>query len=438
MKNTKGITLIALVITIIVLLILAGISISMLSGDNSILNKAAEAKETTAEKSLKEETQIVISGRIAEKKTTGTNVKTLEEELKEKIKNAEITGISGNTEACYVKRGDVELTVYDSGEIEEGKYEIWDGSTVECPELKNENGIWNWYIFKPSQLKFLADFVNNGNSLTGEVDLTSKVTEYNAEDVTMTVDTTIYLMNNLDLGARQTNGTKTAGSDWIPIGKDASNVNNKLGTFEGNNYIIKGVYINTTDSFVGIFGNSNTIQNLTVKDSYITGDYMVGGVVGRIRKGKLENCHNKNTSVTALSEEMSSVGGIAGEASTSNTISKCTNSGTITGKGITYGGYVGGIVGYGLQSVIITGCTNNGTIKGEASQVGGIIGIAKNNSKISECVNNATVSGKKSVSGIIGETTCVIEKCINNGNIKGKDMQVAGIAACLGESAYKR
>ena len=43
-KRNKGITLIALVVTIIVLLILAGISISMLTGQNGILNRASEAK----------------------------------------------------------------------------------------------------------------------------------------------------------------------------------------------------------------------------------------------------------------------------------------------------------------------------------------------------------------------------------------------------------
>ncbi len=46
-KKNKGITLIALVVTIIVLLILAGISIAMLTGQNGILNRAAEAKEKT-------------------------------------------------------------------------------------------------------------------------------------------------------------------------------------------------------------------------------------------------------------------------------------------------------------------------------------------------------------------------------------------------------
>ena len=47
LRRNKGITLIALVVTIIVLLILAGISIAMLTGQNGILNRAGEAKEKT-------------------------------------------------------------------------------------------------------------------------------------------------------------------------------------------------------------------------------------------------------------------------------------------------------------------------------------------------------------------------------------------------------
>ena len=47
LKRNKGITLIALVVTIIVLLILAGISIAMLTGQNGILNRASEAQEKT-------------------------------------------------------------------------------------------------------------------------------------------------------------------------------------------------------------------------------------------------------------------------------------------------------------------------------------------------------------------------------------------------------
>ena len=54
-KNSNGITLIALVITIIVLLILAGVSISMLTGDNGILTQAQNAKNRTEEAQKEEE-----------------------------------------------------------------------------------------------------------------------------------------------------------------------------------------------------------------------------------------------------------------------------------------------------------------------------------------------------------------------------------------------
>ena len=44
-KSTKGITLIALVVTIIILLLLAGVSIAMLTGNNGILTQGQRAKE---------------------------------------------------------------------------------------------------------------------------------------------------------------------------------------------------------------------------------------------------------------------------------------------------------------------------------------------------------------------------------------------------------
>ena len=53
-KNESGITLIALVVTIILLLILAGVTISMLTGENGILNRAMEAKKKTETANEKE------------------------------------------------------------------------------------------------------------------------------------------------------------------------------------------------------------------------------------------------------------------------------------------------------------------------------------------------------------------------------------------------
>lgn len=57
-KQEKAITLIALVVTIIVLLILAGISISMLTGQNGILNRASEAKEKTGTSNVEEQRKL--------------------------------------------------------------------------------------------------------------------------------------------------------------------------------------------------------------------------------------------------------------------------------------------------------------------------------------------------------------------------------------------
>ena len=61
LKNNKGITLIALVITIIVLLILAGVSIAMLTGNNGILKQAGNAQTATREADIKEAISLAVS-----------------------------------------------------------------------------------------------------------------------------------------------------------------------------------------------------------------------------------------------------------------------------------------------------------------------------------------------------------------------------------------
>lgn len=61
MKKQKGITLIALVITIIVLLILAGVSIAMITGENGILAKASQADKASEEAQIKEQIKLDIT-----------------------------------------------------------------------------------------------------------------------------------------------------------------------------------------------------------------------------------------------------------------------------------------------------------------------------------------------------------------------------------------
>ena len=81
-KQKKGITLIALVITIIVLLILAGISISMLSGDNGILRKAVDAKTWTENSQITERIQLAYHSAL-----TGGQGSYTKESLEAELKN---------------------------------------------------------------------------------------------------------------------------------------------------------------------------------------------------------------------------------------------------------------------------------------------------------------------------------------------------------------
>ena len=85
-----GITLVALIITIIILLILAGIAIAALTGDNGLFSRAQQAKEETIKSQLKEEITMAIQEIQAEELPKGNNVtvKTLAEgQLESKLKD---------------------------------------------------------------------------------------------------------------------------------------------------------------------------------------------------------------------------------------------------------------------------------------------------------------------------------------------------------------
>ena len=90
-KEAKGITLIALVITIIVLLILAGVAIATLTGDNGILKKAGDAKTQTEQAKEDENLKIAIAG------SYGTDGKLNLKDLKDNLENQGIDYDKNNT-----------------------------------------------------------------------------------------------------------------------------------------------------------------------------------------------------------------------------------------------------------------------------------------------------------------------------------------------------
>ena len=115
LKNRKGITLIALVITIIILLILAGVTITMLTGDNGILKQATNAREANSKAEFEEQVKLaVIASRVND--TANIDLKILEEEIN-KISGITITKSADNNLPWTVKKGSYEVTITADGTI---------------------------------------------------------------------------------------------------------------------------------------------------------------------------------------------------------------------------------------------------------------------------------------------------------------------------------
>ena len=108
-KNAKGITLIALVITIIVLLILAGVTIATLTGDNGILNQAGKAKDKTTEAESIERVQVEVAGSYG---IDGTIDK---EQLNKNLKNINGLIYNGNALSDSNKIANLPATVTLNG-----------------------------------------------------------------------------------------------------------------------------------------------------------------------------------------------------------------------------------------------------------------------------------------------------------------------------------
>lgn len=126
-KQKEGITLIALVITIIVLLILAGISISMLSGDNSILQRATDAKQISERAEAKEQAQMDIMAYIADKTANHQDASLDDDKVKEILSDNK----------SYVKEaGDTSFTT-KKGEYEIPYSELYNKST-------NDTSLVDW------------------------------------------------------------------------------------------------------------------------------------------------------------------------------------------------------------------------------------------------------------------------------------------------------
>ena len=148
LKTSNGITLIALVITIIVLLILAGISISMLSGDNGILQKATTAKTQTGIGQEKEIIVLAYNTVVSNKTSKGDLTAVTDTEL-----DAQLNSDNAGAKA----KGNPIKVTFNSSKRE---YTISSKGIITYIGIKNDNT-----SKKVGDLE-VGDYVNYGEKLT--------------------------------------------------------------------------------------------------------------------------------------------------------------------------------------------------------------------------------------------------------------------------------
>lgn len=135
LKNEKGITLVALVITIIVLLILAGVTLSMVMGDSGIFGKANNAKEKTQLSNAEETIKLaVLENQV--KSVSGDAALTndqLKEEIAKKLTEQGYT-VRGSTVTYYGDKT-IDIENYLEKESTSKSYNIGDSVTIGSEEF---------------------------------------------------------------------------------------------------------------------------------------------------------------------------------------------------------------------------------------------------------------------------------------------------------------
>jgi TRAP-type C4-dicarboxylate transport system substrate-binding protein len=222
------------------------------------------------------------------------------------------------------------------------------------------------------------------------------------------------LVNSLN---STTAGYEELVSDTANEGKGWEPIRGFTGTFDGNGYEIKDLFINRDkEDQVGLFGYipEANLKDITVLGADVTGRENVGIVVGESR-GTMENCSSSG-SVTG----MNSIGGLAGYNGgyglVSSNVRYCESTATVCGEEWR----TGGLVGYNAPRGYIDSSVFGGNVTG-VYQVGGLVGL--NNREVKKSVVEVTVNvtGVSAVGGLVGWSTplTVVEECCFYGHANG-------------------
>ncbi len=452
-KTEKGITLIALIVIIIVLLILSAISIAMLTGQNGILDKAAEGKSTTVIAEEKEIVSFIGMEAMMELpygQITRTN---LEKAIQSQKRSREIE-IKNETDTEFIilftdtKR---EYTINKTGESEdEGLTKTTDPTPGDFEGDGTED---NPYIIQSIEdvvalSRNVSPDKNDEDSSTktynhyeGKIFKFLITLDFNERDSYVNPDRIDFGDVNGD-GVLQTLIEEvTTGEGFKAIGEYSHTFK---GTIDGNNKQLRNLYMNNTRDYQGFIGyamgNNVVVKNLNFKNVNIKTNSYSAVIIGR---SDASNTTVENCTVTGNLQFGSYSGAIVGQAKNNVTLNKNVNKAAI--KIAIRGDSCGGIIGdiESPQNINVDNCINTGKIEAtETSNIGGIIGYMDScTANVTNCHNTANITAQNEMGGIIGATGSSstlllrIENCYNTGNITGNGTYVAGIVGDLYQSA---
>ena len=447
MRQTKetqnGITLISLIVTIIVLLILAGISIATLNGDNGIIKKSKEAKEQTE---ISEEKEVVDRATVQamENNKKGELIESnLQEELDKIVSSGKTEVTDTGEEFEILFRESNRYYIVD----EEGN--ILEQQTIEKMEYAGDitkNGQYDGSAERPYQISCIEDLValSNISRGKGKICINGKIEEVKKGNTFLGKN--IELTRNLnfksnysyadssrtDFGDLNTNGNiesireELTNTDEGCIGFAPINV--LEGSFNGNNFKIANIYINSKEA-AGLFIGLTNCKCANVRISgKIKGIGDTGGICARGNKAIIDNCIN----YADVTGSGNCTGGICGVANGGSLIIKnCSNHSDIQS---TIAKPVGGILAWSWsENVNVYNCFNTGSIDGTGTKAGIIGSSSYNNStKMVNCYNIGIMKNNRRGTGLLcgyGEGTTII----NSYYKKTKDMMGIGIKGAVAE-----
>ena len=240
LKNKKGITLIALVVTVVVLIILAGVSINAVLGDNGIIKKANQAASVTKEAEVKE----AINRTILEFYLTN-DYETLEDFLNAKVSEGKIDSVTKNADGTLtVKKGEYSVTVENktnssggssSGGSTGGETQTPEITIGEAKVVANSDGTGSAITDAASVYLGNTLYITFSHSITGGTTTVDKTIPYavtangtytfkvtgtvNGKSYTKNVSVTVNQFKTAkDYVAANVEVTYPGGNVWIPEG----------------------------------------------------------------------------------------------------------------------------------------------------------------------------------------------------------------------------